>query len=74
MNLLYFTCNKLSLCSLENFPIKGEGEGVSKAKMFKGKDKAKVEFQWGWVGGLNKRAFYGRDSDISWNKVLLQSC
>ena len=57
---------------LENIPIKGEG--VSKAKIFKRKYKAKVEFQGGLGWGANKRAFHGRDNDIFWNKVLLQSC
>ena len=38
--------------------VGGGGGGVSKAKVFKGKDKAKVEFPEGWEGS-NQKTFNG---------------
>ena len=47
-----------------------EGEGDSIAKTFKRKNKAKLEFPWGWEGS-NQKTILGGGMDISWNHTLL---
>ena len=47
-----------------------EGEGVSKATMFKGKYEAKLEFPEGW-GCKPPKTIHGRGIDVSWNNTFL---
>ena len=44
------------------------GGGVSKAKSFKGKYKAKLEIPGGWEG-LNQKTIYRGGMDIFWKKT-----
>ena len=46
------------------------GGGISKARIFKGKYEAKLEFQRG--GGSNQKTFCGGGMDIFWNNPLLE--
>ena len=46
-----------------------EGEGVSKAKIFKGKYEAKLEIPGGWEGP-NQKTILGGGMDIFWNHTF----
>ena len=47
--------------------VNSEGEGVSKAKIFKGEYEAKLESPGGWGGGSSHKTFRGGGMDIFWN-------
>ena len=50
-----------------------EGEGVSKAKIFKGKHEAKLKFTGGWWGGQTKKTFHGGGNDIFCNHKIVNN-
>ena len=50
-----------------------EGEGVSKAKIFKGKYEAKLECPEAW-GVQRKKTFCGEGMDIFWKNTLILHC